>query len=113
MTRIDDLNGDEDAETVTITVNGRGIELDLAKRSMDKLVKALEPFWAHTTDVAYTVTRGSARASQAKSARQQQYEEQGWDPAEVRAWGEANGVAIPARGRIPGPIVEQYKRAVK
>jgi len=110
MSRHDDLNGDEDAETVTIVVNGRGIEIDLAERSMTKLVKALEPFWAAVPELRFTVTRNS-RASQALTAKQQRYAEQGWDPADVRAWGLANGVEVPSRGRIPAAVVDKYLAA--
>ena len=109
MTRHDDLTGEEDAETVTIVVNGRGIEIDLAQRSMDKLVKALEPYWkAAATETRYTVTRGGSVKADAKLQRDQ---ERGWDPVVVRAWAAENGVEVPGRGRVPAAVVEQWKAA--
>ena len=111
MMRQDDITGEEDAETVTIIVNDRGIEVDLAKRSLDKLVKALEPYWAVGSEARYTVTKGGGRPSQKVSVRQQRIEEQGWDPALVRAWAAENGIEVPTRGRVPAGIVEQYQAA--
>jgi hypothetical protein len=103
MARLDDLNGDEDAETVTIIVNGRGVELDLAERSMAKLNKALEPFWIGT-EARYTVTKGG-------STKKQTREPQGVDPKVVRAWARENGIEVNPVGHVRAAIVEQYKAA--
>lgn len=105
MSRLDDLNGDEDAETVTIVVDGRGIELDLAERSMAKLTKALEPFWSVATESRYSVTK-SGGTRQSRPVRKE-----GVDPRAVRAWAAANGIEVAPLGRVPYEIVDQYKAA--
>lgn len=101
--RTDDLNGDPDAETVVITINGQGIEIDLAARSTDKLVKALEPFWKVGTPAEYTVTRAIRGRKRTVNDK--------YDPSEVRAWANNTGVKVPARGRIPQAVVDQYLRS--
>jgi hypothetical protein len=97
--RADDLNGDPDAITCVITVNGRGIEVDLAERSMQKLVKALEPFWQVGSENAYDIQRrgvGKRKASVPKSTENGAVA----DPKAVRAWA----------ARV-GDVQEQYLRA--
>lgn len=99
--RTDDLTGERDAQTVTITVNGRGIEIDLAPASVDKLTKALAPYWAAGSESTYDVDKRS-RARNGAS--------RGYDLAELRAWADREGIALPSRGRIPATIVAQYLR---
>lgn len=106
MSRHDDLTGEEDAETVTIVVNGRGIEIDLAERSMAKLNKALEPFWSVATEARYSVTKGGT----VKKVRPQSNGNQSQDAA-VRAWAVENGIEVTTRGRVAKEIVDQYKAA--
>jgi hypothetical protein len=108
--RTDDINGDPEAITCVITVNGRGIEVDLAERSMTRLVKALEPFWAVGSENAYDIQRrgiGKKKASVPKSTENGAVV----DPKAVRAWAASNGVEVPSRGRIPQDVQEQYLRA--
>jgi hypothetical protein len=33
------------------------------------------------------------------------------DPKAIRRWAQANGIAVPARGRIPGRVLDQYRQA--
>ena len=99
--RTDDLNGERDATPVTITVNGRGVEIDLAPASVAKLTKALAPYWGAGSESTYDVEKRS-RARNGAS--------RGYDIAELRAWAEREGVQIPKRGRIPADVVAQYLR---
>lgn len=102
--RTDDLNGDPDAATVVITVNGKGIEIDVAERSSARLIKALEPFWNVGTESDYDVVRRQRGAKRATSTRTA-------DPGEVRAWANANGIQVNDRGRVPQVIVDQFLRS--
>jgi nucleoid-associated protein Lsr2 len=109
---VDDLDGSQGAETIWLGWNGEWRELELAKQNLASLSKALDRYW----DVARPVSparqarrrRSSPTApsrstkSKAKSAR---------DPKVIRAWATDNGIAVPARGRIPGAVERQYNEA--
>jgi hypothetical protein len=106
--RTDDLNGEVDAVTVVITVNGKGVEVDLAEKSVNRLTRALEPFWKVGSEADYVVERrqsATRRKTTAPSSRDD-------DPAAVRAWATANGIPVTSRGRVPRDVVEQYRRAM-
>jgi hypothetical protein len=104
--RIDDLNGDVDAVTVVITVNGKGIEIDLAERSLTRLLKALEPFWSSGSERDYDVAM-----RQPPKHRTAKRRDEAVDPKAVRAWAAANGVEVNERGRVPADIIEQFRRS--
>lgn len=104
-TRVDDLTGEPDAQQVVITVNGEGVEIDLAAKSADALTKALAKYWAAGTVSKYDVERKGF------SRRRVERPTGAVDPKAVRAWAATNGVDVPARGRLPRPVVEQYLRS--
>lgn len=97
--RTDDMTGDPDATSVTIVVNGRGVEIDLAKKSAERLTKVLEPFWSVGTEADYDVERRTRSRNGAS---------RGYDLAGLRRWAADNGIELPKRGRIPGDIVQRY-----
>ena len=104
--RTDDLTNEPDATTVLVVVNGKGIEVDLAAKSMARLVKALEPFWAVGSEGDYLVTRRERKRSSAATGSDTTREER----EAIREWAAANGIDAPARGRMPSDLVEQYRR---
>jgi hypothetical protein len=53
----DDITGEPGAEAHVIIVDGRGVEVDLADASLERLVEALAPFWRAGTVADYEVTR--------------------------------------------------------
>lgn len=88
---VDDLDGnEEDVKTVRLNVDGTQYQIDLGKANQKVLHDALKPFLAKART---TKKQGESRA------------------AKVRRWAEENGVAIPARGRIPASVDEQYQAA--
>lgn len=102
-TRIDDLTGEPDATSVVITVNGKGVEIDLGAASAAKLTKALDAFWRAGTEADFDVVRrqpGKARRAPSDV-----------DPKLVRAWADANGIEVGRQGRVPKAIVDQYLRS--
>lgn len=105
-TRIDDLTGEPGAESVVITINGKGVEIDLAGASAGKLTKALEPFWRVGSEADFDVVRRQPGRSTTKRPQANAY-----DAKAVRAWADANGVEIGRNGRIPQAIVDQYLRS--
>lgn len=104
ITRItDDLSGEPDAETVSFALQGTSYTIDLAAKNLEKLTKALQPF----IDKAARVRSGVAAPSRRTAKRG----ERDFDLVQLREWAGKNKVTIPARGRIPASIVEQYKAA--
>jgi Lsr2 len=108
---VDDLDGSEGAETVRLGWNGDWREIDLSKRNRASLSRALNRYWNAARPVAddrpsnrrrRPKPTGSSRASKAKR-----------DPKVIRAWATDNGVAVPARGRIPNEVEQQYNEATR
>lgn len=87
---LDDLDQSEGAETVHFGWRDRSFEIDLAQANTDKLEKVLTPFM----NVAREVVRRAPATSQA---------------AQVREWAKSRGIEVPAKGRIPASITEQYE----
>ena len=105
---VDDLDGSEGVETVRIGWNGDWRELDLSKKNLAALSKALDKYWNVSRPVS-AVGRSSRRSrpkttssSSAKARR---------DPKLIRAWATDNGISVPARGRIPGDVERRYNEA--
>ena len=107
-TRTDDLTGEPEAATFVVTVNGKGVELDLADKSEARLMKALEPFWKAGVVADYDVSRRARRRSAPAATNGDAPE---YDIAALREWAAAHDVTLPARGRIPRAIVEHYLAA--
>ena len=107
---VDDLDGSEGVETVRIGWNGEWRELELSKKNVSSLSRALDRYW----DVSRPVSRdgrpsGRPRSAPARSSRSAKLRR---DPKMIRAWAIDNGISVPARGRIPGDVERQYNDAV-
>jgi hypothetical protein len=102
---VDDLTGDDAAETVTFALDGARYEIDLTADNAAKLRDTLAVYIARARRAARTGSRltegGSHRGSRAD--REQ--------TAAIRAWARNNGHKIGDKGRIPGHIVEAYHAA--
>ena len=97
VTVTDDLDGSENAETVTFGFEGKTYEVDLAKKNRAKLEKALAPFV------------GAARKTSAQSRRRGgRSESPRVDRAAVRAWAKSQGIEVSDRGRISAEIMAKY-----
>ena len=107
---VDDLDGSEGAETVRLGWNGDWRELDLSKRNLASLSRALEKYWAagRAVSVDGQPSRRSRRRTTPSSSRSARAKR---DPKVIRAWATENGIAVPARGRIPGDVERQYNEA--
>jgi len=93
---VDDLDGSEAIESVRIGWNGQWRQLELSERNLAALSKAFDRFW----DVARPVSSTKSRSTSASR-----------DPKAIRAWAAANGLDVPARGRIPRDLEAQYLQA--
>ena len=102
----DDVDGGEATETISFALDGSAYEIDLNDKNASALRDALAPFVA----TARRATGGSpGRGRSAPVARPRASGQP--DAKEVRAWAEANGVEVSARGRISVDVVEKYKAA--
>jgi hypothetical protein len=97
----DDLDGSAGAAPITFALEGRTYVIDLGERSLARLREALAPFVA-AAHVQSPAGRGrtTARAT-----------ERDYDLADLREWAAKKRIKVPARGRVPRDVVEQYKAA--
>ena len=109
---VDDLDGSEGAETITYSVNGQDYEIDLSEDNAEKFHDALEPYIQKSREVrrqADTARRGRGdgrrRSGGGSSGRD--------DIPQIRAWAEAQGMDVSARGRIKKEILDAYDKAHK
>lgn len=96
---VDDLTGEEagDARTITFALEGVTYEIDLTPTNAEALSEALAPYIA-----AGRRTGGRTRGARPSATS---------DASKIREWASVQGIAAPARGRIPLAVVEQYKAA--
>ena len=97
---VDDLDGSDGAQTVRLGWNGDWREIDLSKKNRASLSRALDRYWNAARPV--TGSRSGSRRSR-RAAR---------DPKAIRAWAIEQGIAVPARGRIPAVVEDQYNLAL-
>lgn len=108
-TLVDDVDGSEAAETVSFALDGSSYEIDLSKRNATAMRRLLGRY----IDAARSADRrGSARSSSRSASRSSARGKNGsgrnYEIAQLREWAGANKVKVPARGRIPQAVVEQF-----
>ena len=106
---VDDLDGTVieagGGRTVSLSLDGRGWEIDLSDANIDKLKSALDPFLgaARSTGSRGSASRGVApRRARTASAK---------ELADVRTWASENGYAVGNRGRIAAEVRDAYAAA--
>jgi len=97
----DDFDGGEASETIAFALDGVTYELDVNDKNAKKLRAVLQPFIEHARRT------GGRKVQGVRGPRHNS----GYDAKAVRRWAEANKIAVPARGRIPLTVVEQFKAA--
>ena len=95
----DDIDGKKAAETVSFGLDGVEYEIDLHGRNAARLRKDVEK-WA-----------GSARRVGGRKRRRADGGTREYDPKAVRRWAESKKIEVPARGRIPGDVIEKFRAA--
>ena len=101
VTITDDIDGSEDAQTITFGFAGREYEIDLSEKNAAKLEKALKPYLEAGRRISPT-SRKPGRSAAASST---------FDLTAVREWATANGIPVAARGRVAATVLEQYAAA--
>ncbi len=105
---IDDLDGGDAAETVSFGLDGATYEIDLSKKNAAAFRKSLARYVGaarRSSPSPRSTRRKSAPSTNGSKAKRD------FDILQLREWAGANKVAVPARGRIPNSVVEQYKQA--
>ena len=97
----DDLDGSQNAETVSFGFDGVAYEIDLAEKNRAKLEKALAPF----IDAGRRVPRSGARRGGGRQSSASV------DRGAVRAWARERGLKVSERGRVSADIMRQYEAA--
>lgn len=96
----DDLDGSlDDVQSVTLTLDGRTVEVDLSAANRTALASLLAPY--------FTAGRTPRRAPAARRARAGDASKRA-ERAAIRQWAAGVGIELPARGPIPGDVVAQY-----
>jgi len=111
---IDDLDGSEADRSVDLTYKDKTYTLDLNEKNAAELDEALAPYIAAAEKaggVRGSRGRGAAGGGSRSGGARAVKSDSDVDPKAVRAWAEANGVAISGRGRIKADVLEQYRAA--
>ena len=100
---VDDLDGGEAAESVAFSLDGKSYEIDLSGKHAAALRDAFAPFISG----ARRAGNGSKVATRQKMSMRAGRSRE--DTAAIRAWANANGLEVSARGRISSVILEAYE----
>jgi hypothetical protein len=103
---IDDLDESEGAETITYTVNDQDYEIDLSEENAQRFYDVLGPYIEKSRRVERQpapTARGDGRRRSSRNGR--------GDIPQIRAWAEANGHEVSARGRIRKEVIDAYDHA--
>ena len=100
---LDDIDGNEAAETVSFSLDGVAYEIDLNEENARAMRDSIAQWIEHARRSAPRSARPSARRSAAKG--------DGPSPAELREWARANGYQVSERGRISEQIRGAYAAA--
>lgn len=98
----DDLDGSEDAHTVTFALDGATYEIDLSEDHSDQLRTTLASWIAAGRKI------GGRRATGPKTAQAPIDREQ---LDAVREWGRANGYTVSDRGRVSATVQQAFQQA--
>jgi hypothetical protein len=96
----DDLDGSENAQTVSFGLDGVAYEIDLAKKNRAKLEHALAPFIQAARRVPRSGRRRGSRSGAAPA-----------DRSAVRDWARSAGLQVSERGRISADVLRRYDAA--
>lgn len=97
-----DLSGteiDDASPTVRFAFDGSTYEIDLTPDEKAAFHDALALYIASGRRVTSPRGRRASAPSDGPSAR------------DIRAWAQEQGLDVPARGRVPAPVVEAYRAA--
>ena len=106
----DDLDGSEATQTITFVIDGQEYAIDLSEDNIQRFHAALEPFVSasrHVTRQTTPTRRGRGDGRRRSGSRWRD------DIPQIRAWAEAQGMDVSARGRIKKEVLDAYDEAHK
>jgi len=106
---LDDVDGNQAAETVSFSLDGVAYEIDLNSDNARALRDSLSHWIGHAR--RSTGERPAAARSAATRRSSAPKRGDGVNPHEVREWARANGYQVSERGRISEQIREAYLAA--
>ena len=99
----DDLDGSKDATEVAFSFNGSDYTIDLSKKNLALMEKALKPYQDAATKVSGRTASRRGKTSRSSSSRR--------DLAKIREWAREQGIEVSERGRVSSVVIEQYEAA--
>jgi hypothetical protein len=96
---VDDISGGPASQTVTFGLDGTAYEIELNDRNAKKLRDALGSYIEAGRRASRSRSNGRANRGRGRDS----------DAKKVRAWAAERGIDVPARGRIPRRVIEQYR----
>lgn len=101
----DDIEGTEIAkggESITFAIDGTEYEIDLNDKNAKKMREAFQFYVDHGRK--RPKSESTIQKSRAKQNRD-------YDPKEVRSWAKDAKVQVPAFGRIPRSVIDEFRKA--
>ena len=104
---VDDMDGGKAERTVVFSWDGKGYEIDLSKKNIAALEKALKPYVTAARKIPPARSaKGRGRAPTRGGNRGRASEVRA-----VREWARANGYDVSDRGRIGAEVMAAYEAA--
>ncbi len=104
---VDDLDGsiieDGSGSTVSLSLDGQAVELDLSSSNEARLREILEPYLGAGRKIG--ATRGTRTARRAGTPNRNP------ELQAIREWARANGIEVSERGRIAASVQLAYRAA--
>ncbi|WP_425347908.1 histone-like nucleoid-structuring protein Lsr2 [Streptomyces roseochromogenus] len=107
---VDDLTQErgDDVQTRSFELDGVSYEIDLSAASYETLESTLSPFVKAARRTSSGRRTRSRKAPTRKRVPAATFSDAEPDPAEIRKWAKERKIAVPARGRIPRSVREQF-----
>jgi len=99
---VDDLDGGAAERTIAFSWDKTTYEIDLSKKNIAALEKALKPYLGAARTVRQPSGSARHRGTRAVATKRA-------DLQSIRDWARANGHPVSERGRIAAPIIEAYE----
>jgi hypothetical protein len=99
---VDDLDGSDADESVSFTLDGKALEIDLSAANAERLREILAPYIAAARHGDRQPVRRQQPVSAASAAPHE-------PTGPIREWAAANGFEVSARGRISSQIMDAYQ----
>jgi hypothetical protein len=103
---VDDLDGTEAGESISFTLDGAALEIDLSEENAEKLRGIFAPYVA-------AARRGDRRPARRRqrvtTASPTPREAPRAASGQIREWAAANGFTVSARGRISSEVLQAYE----